>query len=394
MTVVLEIGPATVRRLGGDSGDRATVAAALHGIDDPVVLVGERPVEVAALWRTLLASVLRMRPGGTVVIVYPSWWPQRRLAVVVGALESVGAVTGAAVTRGVVTVARRNLIAGDDGPEVLVEIGPEIVAVSKGTDLATCHRTEVTEIVRVVAGWADRHSRVIRIDVPDELPGADETARAIAGALRASGITARRVDVATAALSEAAALTAGRPGRLLGRHRRRLAFVALAVLISAGITGVVATRTGRQPPSADGTAKLVEGAVAVDVPVGWTVRRVTGGPGSRRVVVSSPTDAEAALHITQTYAAGSDLAQAAEVLARAVSAQPPGVFADFRANDDIVGRAAVTYREVRPGKVVHWSVVLAGGTRISIGCQSAAGREESVRAACEAAVRSARELGR
>ena len=109
--------------------------------------------------------------------------------------------------------------------------------------------------------------------------------------------------------------------------------------------------------------------------------------------MTSPTDPEAALHITQTYAPGSDLAQAAELLSRAAGAQPPGVFVDFRADGATGGRSAVTYREVRPGTVVRWSVLLVGATRISIGCQSADGREGSIRSACDDAIRTAREVG-
>jgi type VII secretion-associated protein (TIGR03931 family) len=58
----------------------------------------------------------------------------------------------------------------------------------------------------------------------------------------------------------------------------------------------------------------------------------------------------------------------------------------------VAGRPAVTYREIRPGRVIRWSVVQAGSVRVCIGCQSAPGRDEAVRAACEQAVRSAREL--
>lgn len=398
MAVVLEVGPATVRTVGGAAGDRVTAAAALDGIDDPVVLLGERPVAVAAVWRTLLTSLLRPGSAASVVVVYPSWWPQRRLSVVVDALDAVKSAPGGPRVGAVVTVARRDLIVAEGGPDVVIEIGSGIVAVSNGAELVTCARTDVSGIARAVAGWTDQDSGAVRIDASEELPGAAEAATAISKALWASRITARRVDVAALALSAAARLTAGRPRRPLGLLRGWLVPVALAGLMAAVIIGFVAARPHAMapvpPPEAtDRRASLVEGRVAVDVPVGWTVQRVTGGPGSRRVVVSSPTDPESALHITQTYAPGSDLAQAAEVLARAVGAQPPGVFVDFRATDDAVGRAAVTYREVRPGKVVRWSVVLAGVTRISIGCQSAVGHEDSVREACDDAVRSARELG-
>jgi type VII secretion-associated protein (TIGR03931 family) len=109
--------------------------------------------------------------------------------------------------------------------------------------------------------------------------------------------------------------------------------------------------------------------------------------------VRSPADADLALHITQSYAPETTLVQAAEVLGRALTDQAPGVFLDFSPADQVAGRPAVTYREVRVGRVIHWSVVLAGSTWIGIGCQSRPGREEGIRGACERAVGSAREAG-
>ena len=107
--------------------------------------------------------------------------------------------------------------------------------------------------------------------------------------------------------------------------------------------------------------------------------------------VSSAADADLALHITQSYAPETTLAEAAAALRRGIAEQDPGVFVDFTPADEIAGRSAVTYREIRPGRVIRWAVVLAGPTRISIGCQSAPDRPDAIREACEQAVRSARE---
>jgi type VII secretion-associated protein (TIGR03931 family) len=137
----------------------------------------------------------------------------------------------------------------------------------------------------------------------------------------------------------------------------------------------------------------VEGRIVVAVPVHWHVERVRSGSGSRRVQVGSPVDPDIALHITASYAPDSTLEQAAEVLGDAVADQTPGVFVGFRPAVEVAGRPAVTYREVRAGRVVDWSVVLSGSTRIGIGCQSAPDRTEVVRAVCEQAIRTARELG-
>ena len=136
---------------------------------------------------------------------------------------------------------------------------------------------------------------------------------------------------------------------------------------------------------------VVEGRMAVRIPAHWHVQRVTAGPGSRRLQVSSPDDPAIAVHLTSSYAPETTLADAAEVLSRAMAGHQPGVFFDLRVDAIVAGREAVTYRESRPGRVIDWIVVLAGSTRISIGCQSPPGRESDVHAACEDAVRSARQ---
>ena len=85
------------------------------------------------------------------------------------------------------------------------------------------------------------------------------------------------------------------------------------------------------------------------------------------------------------------LAQAADVLGRAASAQPAGVFVDFRPHDEVAGRLAVTYRKSGP----------AGCALVGSACQGrpgsdrmpgAAGRENSISGVCIEAIRSVREL--
>ncbi|MFZ0834954.1 MAG: type VII secretion-associated protein, partial [Mycobacterium sp.] len=139
---------------------------------------------------------------------------------------------------------------------------------------------------------------------------------------------------------------------------------------------------------------LVEGRVVVEVPATWTARRITAGPGSARVQVNSPGDPHAALHVTQSpVPRGETLQHTAEALGRAMLDEPPGVFVDLNPADRAGERQAVTYREVRDGHDIRWTVLLDGAVRISIGCQSARGAEETVRAACERAVASARDVG-
>ena len=140
------------------------------------------------------------------------------------------------------------------------------------------------------------------------------------------------------------------------------------------------------------TTFLVEGRVALTVPANWPTQRVVGGPGSARVQVTSPSDPEVALHVTQSPVAGETLSGTAERLRRAIDAEPAGVFVDFNPYGTSAGRPAVTYREVRAGHQVRWTVLLDGVVRISVGCQSRPGGEDAVRDVCEQAVRSAHSI--
>jgi type VII secretion-associated protein (TIGR03931 family) len=141
------------------------------------------------------------------------------------------------------------------------------------------------------------------------------------------------------------------------------------------------------------TAFLVEGRVALTVPANWVAQRLITGPGSARVQVTSPSDPEVALHVTQSPVPGETLGGTAERLKRAIDAEPAGVFVDFNPSGSSVGRPAVTYREVRASHQVRWTVLLDGPVRISVGCQSRPADEGAVRDACEQAVRSAHAIG-
>lgn len=379
---VVEVGPAGVQVLRGPSAarpDEAMVSAVLDGIDDDVALFDERPVAVAALMRAVMSSILgdSLDP---VVIVHPSWWSRARIDLVV---RSSGA------TRKVVAVSRSEVAraAGLVGP--VIEIAEEFVAVA-GPGLRVFGRGNI-ESVAAVAAESDQSGDVL-LDAPAGIAGSAQTADGIRVALAARGRSARDIDVAAIAGAVPA--------------RRRARGLVAAFLAASGVLAALVLPDGRELVGAavatlrpDGGApapaavNLVEGRIVVEVPPQWNVERVRSGSGSRRVQVDSPTDADIALHITASYAPGSTLAQAAEVLGDAVAAATPGVFVGFRAAGEVAGRPAVTYREVRAGRVVDWSVVLSGSTRIGIGCQSAPDRTEVVRSACEQAIRTAREVG-
>ena len=138
---------------------------------------------------------------------------------------------------------------------------------------------------------------------------------------------------------------------------------------------------------------MAEGRVALTVPANWSAQRVVTGPGSARVQVTSPSDPEVALHVTQSPVAGETLSGTAERLKHAIDAEPAGLFVDFNPSGVSAGRPAVTYREVRATHHVRWTVLLDGPVRISLGCQSRPGDEGAVRDACEQAVRSAHAVG-
>ena len=88
---VLEVTDEAVRMLSGGTGRRpshALVEAALDWIDDPVGLFDERPVAVADMWRSLVATLLPPRCE-VVVVVHPPDWSRTRVDRVVAAVNTV-----------------------------------------------------------------------------------------------------------------------------------------------------------------------------------------------------------------------------------------------------------------------------------------------------------------
>jgi type VII secretion-associated protein (TIGR03931 family) len=387
---VVEVGPAGVQVLRGPSAgepDGAMVSAVLDGIDDDVALFDDRPVAVAELMRAVMSSILVASPG-PVVIVHPSWWSRARIDLVV---RSSGA------TRKVVALSRSEVVRAAGHTGTLIEIAEEFVAVA-GPGLRVFGSGNI-ESIAAAAAEVGRSGDVL-LDAPAGIAGSAQTAEGLRVALAARGRSARDVDVAAIA----GAVPARRRARGLVATFLAVSGVLAALVLPDGrelvlpdgrelVGATVATLRPDGGAPAPAAVNLVEGRIVVEVPPHWNVERVRSGSGSRRVQVGSPTDADISLHITASYAPGSTLAQAAEVLGDAVAAATPGVFVGFRSAVEVAGRPAVTYREVRAGRVVDWSVVLSGSTRIGIGCQSAPDRTEVVRGACEQAIRTARELG-
>lgn len=404
--VIVEAGPGTIRRLccaasAVDDDTSEIVRVALDAIDDPVALIGERPVSVGALWEAALRSAAHGQCDA-MVVVHPSWWSASRVRVVSAA--------GAAVAGQARTRTRSSLLreASGSAPDatVVVEIAERLVAITEDEVTAVPRTAQpqsvAHDVADVVAGMCPC---AVLIDAPSTVTGSSALATLIADAVRGTGRNGRDVleinDFRLARLARSvhpAQVTAVAPvGAVRWRGRTLSGLGAAAIVVAAAAPSAVSMgRPDGVAPKPDHTAPttfLVEGRVAVSVPAGWSTQRVINGPGSARVHVRSPTDPEMALHITQSPVAGETLRATADRLTRAIDAEPPGVFVDFDPSGTSAGRPAVTYREVRAGHHVRWTVLLDGPVRISIGCQSRPGGEDAVRDACEQAVRSAHAIG-
>ncbi|WP_319430830.1 type VII secretion-associated protein [Mycobacterium sp. RTGN5] len=380
ISTVLEIGPAAVVRSRTDrhtSIPAEMVAAALAGIDDTIVLLDERPVAVVDLWQRVIRANVET-DCESLTVVHPTWWPRRRVDRVIDAART--------VADDVRALSRSAAIAATE-PATVVEIADDVIAISApARPPVILARTD--DPGDIAAALETEAGAPVLIDAPPGVAGAADFARGVLGALRRRGAVARLAgvgDVAPAA-SRVEPLPTATP-----RRRLAPALAAASVTLVLCVIGVSVARTHPRAPVLD-AVDIVEGHVTVRVPPQWALTRITAGPGSRRIQASSPTEPNIALHITQSHSPGETLDRTAEVLRQAITDEPRGVFVDFNPDDRRGGRPAVTYREVRVGRDISWAVVLDGSTRISVGCQSAPGRADTVAAACETAIASAREL--
>lgn len=369
---VVEVGPVTVRGPGTVSAELA--ATAVDCIDDTIALAGDQPVPVDELWADVITAAAGS-DADTLTLVCPTWWTADRIArvqrAVGGRAESI--------------VLQRVRVFTTDRTETswaVVEVAPELVMVSRGDTepvaLARCGDDEA--VAQAVAAAADGAYDVI-IDAPADVPGAGVLRRLVAERVRGRGGRVTMADPALMRRGITAPQIAAERAR--PRHGRK-AGVAAVVLIAAG-AAVAASIPDRSPPT-EQMAVLVEGRVAMQVPAGWTVQRVTSGPGSARVEVVSGNDPAVAIHLTQSPVSDTPVVEA---LRQALDEQPAGVFVDFDPTDRIAEREVVSYREVRAERHVRWAVLVDGPVRIAIGCQNPPGHDDRVRAACDAAIRSA-----
>jgi type VII secretion-associated protein (TIGR03931 family) len=394
---VIEVGPSTVRRLccgASTVADAEAERAAFESIDDRVALVGLRPVAVASVWEDIMRSV----DCGTyerVTVVHPSWWPPSRVGVVSAAART---LVGAAEMRTRSWLLAHASASKSEIDTLVVEIADDFVVITGATTMAETRRrdplTVAEAVARAVLTMASDAMATVVIDAPATVHGAGALAASIAtrlpgscgmNVLLADDIRLRRL---AAELNPRTQMdTHLRPG-WCGRHWSR-AWVILVVGVSVTVVALQ-RRTELHADDRAPTTLAVEGRVALEVPARWPVRRIVAGPGSARLQITSPIDPELALHVTQSRVALSSLDATAEFIKRAIDAVPAGVFVDFNPSDRTAGRPAVTYREIRAGHDIRWTVWVDKAVRISIGCQSRRGRGDTVSRECDVAVRSAR----
>jgi len=380
---VVEVGPAAVR--GPSHADMEWVSSAIAGIDDALTLIDDRPVDVADVWRTIMHDVVG-GPTETIVVVCPTGWASSRVARV---RDAAGTVAHDVVLLRRAEVVRDGLA---DRLATVVEIAPEFVIVSPpGGNAQVVMCRDAQAILAAIP-----MSMAVLLDGPEGVEGVGPLIDAVADRLRDNAIDVTIVDRDWIRRSVEARWRQDKDENAetcppAGRLGRATAVLAGTLVSAAVLCGGFAMRDDQEPsvPKMPMTL-LVEGRVGVMVPAQWRVQRVTSGPGSARVQVVSPDDANVAVHITQSsLVSHQSHEQVAESLRSALSKEPDGVFLEFNPADRRADQAVMTYREIRPDHHIAWFVLIDESLRIAIGCQSAPGDEEAVREACDQAVRSA-----
>jgi len=349
--VVVEVGPATVR--GPGSAPAEWAEQALTCVADRWAVVDGAVVAVDQLWRDVLTAVTR-EPPDQLVLVLPSWWPLTWEATVTASAKAIALD---------VRVFRRAALLCAAGDTAVLEFAEEFVAVALPD-----RPTRIVDRENLTAVRGDAEGALLDVPV------------GVAVLTGLPGRRSRRADIVEAVHHAVS------PSPSSSSHRRWAVAVVAGCVLAMATTPWLLRRP--EPP---GSVMLSEGRAAIEIPDGWVVDRITAGPGSARVQVSAPGGMPA-LHLTQSVAAGPvDLSEVAESLRSALALEPAGVFVDFHDDGSVAGRAAVTYREIRPGSQTEWAVVVDGEVRIAVGCQSAPRRP--IAQECARAVRSAHAVG-
>lgn len=361
VVTVIEAGPVGVHRAGAESGPVPDELAqtALECIDDQFAIVDDHFVTVEDLWTRVLGT----GHARDAVVVHPTWWTPNRVT----------RLRDIATTCGIGRVVSRAEALGADATGAswtVIEISTDLVSVTRdgGVPQSWTRGGHTEEAVVDAVCSAVGDTRDVILDVPDDVPGGRELARALTRRVRCRH--ASPVDVLQRAVTDT-------PAREPERRPRNVTVGVAAV----AIMGMCTTLAAHERPTDTVTTGLVEGRVAVQIPRGWRVERVTDDAGSPRLQVFSPSGTDPVIHITQSPVGAGDVA---DTLRYALEQAPAGVFVDFDPDDRVADRPAITYREVRAHREVRWAVVVDGPVRIAIGCQ---GRE--FHAACSAAVASA-----
>jgi type VII secretion-associated protein (TIGR03931 family) len=379
---VVEVGPVAIR--GQLRADQHLESTALQFIDDEIAMLDDQPVAVTAIWRQVFSAMLHERVE-TAVLVCPTWWPSPRIA----------RVREAAATRStkVVVLKRADvLVVGVPGVPAVIEIAPEFVVIwrSGGVIAAQPRLGDEGDVIRSVADGVGSATTVL-VDAPRGVAGAVDLARAISEHLRADGVAVTTVSpdrVLTAARDRNRSAYKRDP--VLPRGRRMAGVTAVGASLALVCAGIGLTSGTEQSDAAPvPMTLLIEGRVAVKVPALWRVQRITSGSGSARVQVTAPDTSNAVLLTQSQVRSGETLSATSATLRNALDDQQPGVFTAFRPDDRRADRAAATYREVRDGRQIDWTVLVDDTVRIGIGCQSAEGGEFVGDYVCEEAIRSA-----
>jgi type VII secretion-associated protein (TIGR03931 family) len=379
---VVEVGPVAIR--GQLRADQHLESTALQFIDDEIAMLDDQPVAVTAIWRQVFSAMLHERVE-TAVLVCPTWWPSPRIA----------RVREAAATRStkVVVLKRADvLVVGVPGVPAVIEIAPEFVVIwrSGGVIAAQPRLGDEGDVIRSVADGVESATTVL-VDAPRGVAGAVDLARAISEHLRADGVAVTTVSpdrVLTAARDRNRSAYKRDP--VLPRGRRMAGVTAVGASLALVCAGIGLTSGTEQSDAAPvPMTLLIEGRVAVKVPALWRVQRITSGSGSARVQVTAPDTSNAVLLTQSQVRSGETLSATSATLRNALDDQQPGVFTAFRPDDRRADRAAATYREVRDGRQIDWTVLVDDTVRIGIGCQSAEGGEFVGDYVCEEAIRSA-----